>query len=98
MARLQADEILKVFATVFLVNILFAAFLHLWVTGDDIENLPTDPVDRWFTLFFFSLTTFTSIGFGEYGTVHVKSRRLKIVLTLYIVLAISGATSFFFNF
>lgn len=98
MARIKAEEVLKVFTTILIANVLFACLLYPWVTEDDIQNLPTDTVDRWLTLFFFGVTSFATIGFGEFGEIRVKSRRLKIIVILYIVLAISGAASFFFDF
>lgn len=98
MARIKAEEVLKVFTTILVANIVFAALLYPWITEEDIENLPIEPVDRWLTLFFFGVTSFATIGFGEYGSVRVKSRRLKILITFYILLAISGAVSFFFDF
>lgn len=98
MSRITIREVLTVFTAVLVVNILFACFLYPWVTEKDIENLPKDPLNRFFTLFFFSMTSFTTIGFGEYGNVRVKSLRLKIIITIYILLAFSGAASFFFNF
>ena len=98
MTRVTLDEVVKVFFAILLISLVFASFLYLWVTGDDIENLPKDSLDRFLSLFFYSFTSFTTIGFGEYGRVQVKSRRLQIVTVLYILLAISGAASFFFNF
>lgn len=98
MTRVTLREIMTVFTATLLINILFAALLYPWVTDEDIENLPQDPWNRFLTLFFFAVTSFTTIGFGEYGSVHVKSLRLKMIVTLYILLAISGAASFFFNF
>lgn len=98
MARIKAEEVLKAFTTILIVNLFFAAFLYPWVTEEDIENLPTNPLDRFLTLFLFGVISFATIGFGEFGSVHVKSRRIKIILIVYIMLAISGAASFFFNF
>lgn len=98
MARIKAHEVLKVFTATLLYNAAFALILYTWVTDDDIENLPKEPSERAWTLFFFAVTSFTTIGFGEFGTVRLKSKRLKIVVTLFILLAISGAASFFFEF
>ncbi len=98
MNRITPREVLIVFITVLLINIVFASFLYTWVTEEDIENLPKESGDRFLTLFFFAITCFTTIGFGEFGNVRVKSRRLKIIITFYILLAFSGAASFFFNF
>lgn len=98
MTRITFREIITVFTVTFLINILFASFLYAWVTDEDIENLPKDSLNRFLSLFFYAFTSFTTIGFGEYGRVRVKSRRLQIVTVFYILLAISGAASFFFNF
>lgn len=98
MTRVTFREVMTVFTAALLINISFAAFLYPWVTDEDIENLPLEPRDRFLTLFFFAVTSFTTIGFGEYGLVRVKSLRLKMIVTVYILLAISGAASFFFNF
>ncbi len=98
MTRVTLREVMTVFTAALLINIIFASFLFTWVTEEDIENLPKDPLNRFLTLFFFSVTSFTTIGFGEYGAVKVHSLRLKIIVTIYILLAISGAASFFFNF
>lgn len=98
MARLQAKEVLQVFTATLLYNVAFTLFLYSWVTDNDIENLPKDPSERALTLFFFSVTSFTTIGFGEFGSIQVKSTRLKLVVTFFILLAISGAASFFFDF
>lgn len=96
--RITVQEVFKIFAAVLIMNIVFAAILYPWVTEDDIQNLPKEPLDRFLTLFFFGFTSFTTIGFGEYGSIQVKSLRVKMIVTLYILLAISGAASFFFNF
>ena len=98
MTRITLKEVSTVFLGALFINICFASLLFVWVTEEDIENLPKDSLNRFLTLFFFSVTSFTTIGFGEYGYVKVKSLRLKILVTFYILLAISGAASFLFNF
>lgn len=98
MGRIKASEIAKVFTTILVANLLFAAFLFPWVGEEDIENLPQDPTEKFLTLFFLGVAAFATIGFGQFGKTRVKSRRLKIFVTFYILLAISGAASFFFNF
>ena len=98
MARIKAEEVFKVFSATILYNLVFTLFLYLWVTDDDIENLPKEPSEKAWTLFFVSVTSFTTIGFGEYGSVKIKSKRLKIGITFFILLGLSGAASFFFDF
>jgi len=95
MARIKLEEVLKVFGVALLVNFLFALFLFPWVTNEDISNLPNNGFDRFLTLFYFGIASFTTTGYGD---VVAKSRRLKILIILYILLAVSGAASFFFNF
>ena len=98
MARITPKEVLTVFTVSLLLNLLFASFLYTWVTENDIENLPKEPLDRFLTLFFIAITSFTTIGFGEYGNVMIKSKKIKLIITFYILLAISGVASFFFDF
>ena len=95
MTRITGKEVLTVFGTVVFVNFLFALFLFPWVTDEDISNLPKKGFDRFLTLFYFGIASFTTTGYGD---VVAKSRRLKILIIIYILLAISGAASFFFNF
>jgi hypothetical protein len=98
MTRIKAEEIVKVFTATLLYNIVFALFLYVWVTDEDIENLPNDPLEKAWTVFFLAITTFATIGFGEFGSVRVRSKRGKLVITFFILLAISGAASFLFDF
>jgi hypothetical protein len=95
MARITGREVIQVFGVVFLANFIFACLLFPWVTDEDITNLPKNGFDRFVTLFYFGIASFTTTGYGD---VTAKSTRLKICITLYILLAISGAISFLFNF
>ncbi len=62
----------------------FAAVLYPWVTDDDISNLPKNPIDRFLSLVYFSVTTFTSTGYGDIAP---KSTRAKMILTAYMASA-----------
>lgn len=65
----------------FALCVMFAVALYPWVTDDDISNLPKNPVDRFLSLVYFSVTTFTSTGYGDIAP---KSTRAKMVLTAYM--------------
>ncbi len=65
-----------------LINLLFTAFLYSWVTDDDIVGLPSDAAGRFGSLFFFSISTFTSTGDG---TVAAHSTRARMVLSTYML-------------
>lgn len=95
MARLELQEISKVFFTAVIVNTLFAVFLLTWVTEDDIGSLPSSLFDKFIHLFYFGIVSFTTTGYGD---ITPKSRRLKIIVALYLLLVISGSLSFFFRF
>jgi hypothetical protein len=95
MGKLKLSEITKVLVFAFLANFLFALSLYAWITPDDITDLPEKPFDKFLTLFTFGLATFTTSGFVN---TNAKSRRLKIISSVYVLLVISGALSFFFNF
>lgn len=95
MSNVKLSEIIKILVLAFLANFLFALSLYAWITPDDITDLPDTPIDKFITLFTFGLATFTTSGFVN---TNAKSRRLKIISSLYVLLVISGALSFFFNF
>jgi len=95
MGQIKLSEITKVVSVAVVVNVLFASLLFFWVTTEDIEELPNNPIDKFITLFTFGLATFTTSGFVN---TNAKSRRLKIVSALYVILVISGLLGFFFNF
>lgn len=95
MTKVTLEEITKVLTTAVLINTLFTFFLLSWVTKNDISGLPDDLGERFIHLFYFSVVSFTTTGYGD---ITPKSSRLKIVLTLYLLLVIAGAFSFFFNF
>lgn len=67
--------------------VAFAAFLSTWVTDDDISGLPKGGVDRFMTLLYFSVTTFTSTGYGDIAP---KSKRARLVMSAYMTTALAG--------
>lgn len=95
MQRFKLSEIYKVLAAAFVINIFFAISLYPWATEDDITDLPENKIDRFVTLFTFGLATFTTSGFVN---TNAKSRRMKVLSSLYVVFVFSGLLSYFFNF
>ena len=78
--------------TVFSVNALFTLFLFSWATRQDFNDLPVEPMQKLVHLFYFSVTTFTSTGYGDIVPI---STRAKIAVTVYMLviysLLITGA-------
>lgn len=69
-------------ASLVVVNLLFAVFLYTWATDDDISNLPKDPAQRFMALFYFSVTTSTSTGYGDIVPKSVRARMFSVALQL----------------
>ena len=95
MSKITFKEIKKISIFIISVNILLSLFLFLWVTDDDINGLPKNNIDRFISLFYYSITTFTTTGFGD---VYAKSNRMKLLSSLYMILIFSVTGSFLFDF
>ena len=95
MSRITFSETSRVFIITILINIIFALFLFTWVNDDDIIGLPKQTINRYVSLFYFSITTFTTTGFGD---ILAKSDRMKIVLSIFMISMFAGIVSFMFDF
>ena len=89
------NEIYRLSVSIFFINILFAFLLLVWVTDNDIHGLPKNTLDRFISLFYYGITTLTTTGYGD---IYATSSRMKIVISLYMVLAMSGVISLLLNF
>ena len=88
------NEIYRLSISILFINILFAFLLLVWVTDNDVHGLPKNTLDRFISLFYYGITTLTTTGYGD---IYAKSTRMKIVISLYMVLAMSGVISILFN-
>jgi hypothetical protein len=81
-----------------LINAAFAGLLSLLTTDDDFEFTQPPHHDTWlqryFTLFYFSVSTFTTVGYGDIAP---KSNRLRFLATLYQLCVFGGLVSVLFN-
>ena len=101
----KINEFIRVFSVIVIVNILFSLFVLSWATDDDINGLPPllnrnsnkyyNISDRLISLFYYGISTFTTTGYGD---VYAKSSRMKILMSLYMILVVSASASFLFNF
>jgi hypothetical protein len=81
------QHVLLVVGVAFGLNILFALFLLAWVNDRDISNLPPNSFDRFITLFYFSVMTFTTVGYGD---IVPTSRRARIAVSFFAILLYAG--------
>lgn len=95
MSKITFKEIKKISIFILAVNLLLSLFLFLWATDKDINGLPKPNLDRFITLFYYSITTFTTTGFGD---VYAKSNRMKLLTSLYMVFIFSVTGTFLFDF
>ena len=98
----KINEFIRVFSVIVIVNILFSIFVLSWATDDDINGLPPllnkngkNKSDRLIALFYYGISTFTTTGYGD---VYAKSSRMKILMSLYMIIVVSASASFLFNF
>jgi hypothetical protein len=89
------NEIYRLSISILFINILFAFLLLVWVTDNDVHGLPKNTLDRFISLFYYGISTLTTTGYGD---IYAKSTRMKIVISLYMVLAMSGVISILFRF
>jgi hypothetical protein len=67
-----------------LINFTFAFILFLFVDKRDFENLPIDPIDKMLTLFYFSLTTYTTIGYGDFIPLSMRARIATSIFMIFV--------------
>jgi hypothetical protein len=78
----------QVLIGLFAISVIFALVMYPWVTDDDMSGLPKKPLDRFVSLMYFSVTTFTSTGYGD---IVAKSNRAKIIVSMYMAVAFATA-------
>lgn len=88
-------EVIKCILFILCFNIIFSIYLFLWTTNDDLNNIPEDSLDRFISLFYYSVTTFTTTGYGD---IYPKSNRMKIIMSFYMIIIYSLTVSFLFHF
>jgi hypothetical protein len=94
-SKIKVSEVLRCIVYILIFNVLFAAFLISWVTDDDLKNLPKPYVERFVSVFYFLITTFTTTGYGD---IYAESDRMKLFTTFYMILIMSLTGSFLLDF
>ena len=83
MGKVTFNEVAKVAAFAIFINFIVTLFLFTWVTDDDVNNIPEAPLSRFVSLFYYSITTFSTTGYGD---ITAKSNRMKLFISLYMII------------
>ena len=65
-----------------LYNICYILFLFFLASDDDIKGLPSHPIERLVALFYYTVTTMTTTGYGDITAV---SPRAQIIVSTYML-------------
>ena len=68
--------------TFVLYNICYILFLFFLASDDDIKGLPSHPIERLVALFYYTVTTMTTTGYGDITAV---SPRAQILVSTYML-------------
>ena len=91
----KLSEIIRLSISILFINIIFAFLLLIWVTDNDIQGLPPNILERFISLFYYGVTTVTTTGYGD---IYAKSALKKIIISIYMILTMTGIISFLFTF
>lgn len=83
MGKVTFTEVTKVALFAIFINFLVSLFLFTWATDDDLNNVPEAPLSRFVSIFYYSITTFSTTGYGD---ITAKSNRMKLFMSLYMIL------------
>ena len=95
MSKITFKEVMTCITNIVIINVILTIILIVWVTDDDLANLPSSRGDRFVSIFYYLITTFTTTGYGD---IYAKSLRMKCVISLYMIIIFSLTVSFLFNF
>lgn len=78
---------LALFCVGLLLNFMMALALWPWATDEDFTHLPPAGTDRFMTLLYYVIMTFTSIGDGDITAV---SNRARVAVSLFVLAVYAG--------
>lgn len=79
----------RIFTVFILLNIFFSLFVYSWATNEDIGELPSKPLDRFSSIFYMNISTFTLTGSSK----PIKSKRAQILMSMYMLIVFSALVS-----
>ena len=91
MGNFSLINFLKIVAYIVVFNTVFTLALFGWVKDSDFHGLPKATLDRFVSLFYFGIASFTTTGYGD---IYAVSMRLKLLMAFYMVIAMSLSVSY----
>jgi hypothetical protein len=89
-------EFVFLIAAAIIVCVAFAAFLMSATdTGDFTYAAPPDQGNRFLDMFYFAVTTATTVGYGD---ITPKTKRARIYTTVFQLILFGGIISLLFDF
>lgn len=95
MSKVTVHEIVICVTYILMINLFFTIILFAWVTDDDLNNIPKAWGERFVSIFYYLITTFTTTGYGD---IYAKSVRMKLFISAYMLIVFSLTASFLFDF
>ena len=95
MSKLTTREIFIAFSYIVILNVFLSLLLVFWVTDDDLNNLPESWGDRFISILYYLITTFTTTGYGD---IYAKSSRMKLLISVYMIIVCAFTVSFLIDY
>jgi len=95
MSKLTAREIFMAISYILALNVFLTLLLVFWVTDDDLNNLPKSWGDRFISILYYLITTFTTTGYGD---IYAKSSRMKLIISAYMITVCAFTASFLVDY
>jgi len=76
------ENIIKLVIAIIVTNVVFASMLFTWVTDNDFIGLRKDGPGRYVDLFYFSIVSFSTAGYGD---ISPKSTRAKLAVSSFLL-------------
>ncbi len=93
MSKKTLRDVFIIFSYITILNVFLSLLLVFWVTDDDLHNLPESWGDRYISILYYLITTFTTTGYGD---IYAKSSRMKLIISVYMIMVCAITIRFFF--
>lgn len=87
MSKFSFRHFSKLFIFILVLNLIFTSLLFVGgVNHEDLNHLPVDKADRFVSLFYFSIGTFSTTGWSD---IYAISLRMKLFTGIFMVVSMA---------